>query len=212
VEERLKCRLVELWGMTEISGVGTTHPFNGPSNLGSIGIPLPFTEVRVAAPEDPTRDLGNDEVGELLVRGPHVMEGYFGHPLDTAKAIEPDGWLHSGDLVRRDQRGYLYLVDRIKDIILSGGYTIYPAEVERVISQHRAVSAALAVAVADLLRGQMVKAYVVLRPGMTCMPEDIISHCRQYLAAYKVPRAIEMVPSLPMGCTGKVLRRQMTVS
>ena len=209
VESRMRCPLIELWGMTEIAGLGATHPYNGPSNLGSIGIPLPFTEIRIADPNEPQRELPINEVGELLVRGPHVMAGYFNRPEDTAKAIEAGGWLHSGDLVRRDERGYLYLVDRIKDVILSGGYTIYPAEVERAISQHPAVSAALAIPVADDLRGQTIMVYVVLRPGLNCIAEDIIGHCRELLAAYKVPRRIEIVQTLPIGNTGKIVRRQM---
>jgi long-chain acyl-CoA synthetase len=210
IEARLRAPLVELWGMTEIAGLGTTHPYNGPRNLGSIGIPLPFTEIRVADPDDASRDTPTGGVGELLVRGPHVMEGYFNRPRDTELTIETNGWLHSGDLVRRDERGYLYIVDRIKDVILSGGYTVYPAEIERVISQFPGVSAAVAVPVADELRGEIVKALVVLRPGTICTPEDVVAHCRERLAPYKVPRAMEFVSHLPTGSTGKIIRRAVS--
>jgi long-chain acyl-CoA synthetase len=207
IEARLRAPLLELWGMTEIAGLGTTHPYNGPRNLGSIGIPLLFTEIRVVDPNDISRDMPTGEVGELLVRGPHVMEGYFKRPRDTELIITPNGWLHSGDLVRRDKRGYLYVVDRIKDVILSGGYTVYPAEVERVISQCSGVLAAVAVPIADELRGEIIKALVVLRPGCICSAEDVIAHCRDQLAPYKVPRAVEFVSRLPTGSTGKIIRR-----
>jgi len=208
IEQRLRCPLVELWGMTELSGLGTTHPYNGPSKLGSIGIPLPFSEIRIADPDATERDVAPFEVGELLVRGPHVMDGYYNKPAETAAAIDSRGWLRTGDLVRRDERGYLYLVDRIKDVILSGGYTIYPAEVERVIAHFDPVSAALAVPVDDELRGQIVKVTIVLRPGHSCTSEDVLAHCREHLAAFKIPRVVEFADRLPTGHTGKVMRRQ----
>ena len=207
IENRLRCPFIELWGMTEIAGLGATHPYNGPHNLGSIGIALPFTQICIADPADSSRELPNGEVGELLVRGPHVMEGYFSRPEETAQAIDQRGWLHSGDLGRRDDHGYLYIVDRIKDVILSGGYTIYPAEIERTIAQLPGVAMALVSPMSDDLRGQIGKAYVVLLPGTAYAPEDIIKHCREHLAAYKVPRAVEFVSSLPTGSTGKLLRR-----
>jgi len=210
VERRLRCPLIELWGMTEIAGLGATHPHNGPHNLGSIGIALPFTQIRIVDPADVRRDVPAGDAGEILVRGPHVMQGYFNRPKDTSDAIEPDGWLHSGDLARQDKIGYLYIIDRIKDVILSGGYTIYPAEIERVISEHPSVSAALVVPVSDELRGEIGKALVVLRPGATCAAEDVVRHCRERLAVYKIPRSIEFVSALPTGSTGKVLRRAVT--
>jgi long-chain acyl-CoA synthetase len=208
VEQRLRCPLIELWGMTELSGLGTTHPYNGPSQLGSIGIPLPFSEVRIAYPDAWDRDVPDLEVGELLVRGPHVMEGYHNQPAETAAAINSSRWLRTGDLVRRDSRGYIYLVDRIKDVILSGGYTIYPAEVERVVAQCELVSAALATPVSDELRGHIVKVIVVRRLGTTCTAEDIFAYCREHLAAFKMPRIVEFAERLPTGHTGKVIRRE----
>jgi long-chain acyl-CoA synthetase len=212
LESRIGCPLIELWGMTEIAGLGATHPYNGPSNLGSIGIPLPFTQIKIADPKDADREVPGGDIGELLVRGPHVMQGYFNRPHETAETIGPDGWLHSGDLATRDERGYLYIVDRLKDVILSGGYTVYPAEVERIVAQVPQVCAAMVVPVADELRGQIAKALVVLRPGATCATEDIVRYCRERLAGYKVPRAIEFVSSLPTGATGKVVRRTVTPS
>src|SRR6267378_825561 len=207
VEARLRCRLIELWGMTEIAGLGTTHPHNGPSSLGSIGIPLPFTQTRISAPDGSDTPVAQGEIGELLVRGPHVMNGYWNAPGETEIVLGSDGWLRTGDLVREDERGYLYLVDRIKDVILSGGYTLYPAEIERALAEHPSVSACLVTAISDNVRGHTLKASVVLRPGSQCEPEDLLRFCRQQLASYKVPRTLEFVPNLPTGVTGKVLRR-----
>jgi len=206
IEARLRCPLIELWGMTELAGLGTTHPYNGPRNLGSIGIPLPFSEVRITRPENAAHEVAAGEVGELLVRGPHVMNGYFQRPDETKAMIGPSGWLRTGDLVRRDARGYLYLVDRIKDIILSGGYTIYPAEIERALAQYDELSGAVAYPLEDALRGQVVKVTVVRRPGSSCTAEDVIAYCRGQLAAFKVPRAVEFTDRLPTGSTGKVIR------
>jgi long-chain acyl-CoA synthetase len=209
VEARLHCPLHELWGMTELAGPGTTHPYNTRRIAGSIGIPLPFTEMRIADPADTSRTMPIGHIGELVVRGPSVMNSYLNEPATTRNTITPDGWLRTGDLVRRDERGYLYLVDRLKDVILSGGYTLYPAEIERVISSFPAVALAAVVSVDDQMRGQVAKAVVTLRPDTRCQPEDLIAHCRQHLAKYKVPRKVEIVDSLPMGPTGKLLRREL---
>jgi long-chain acyl-CoA synthetase len=140
VEERFGCPLLELWGMTEIAGLGTTHPLYGLNRHGSIGVPLPYVECQVADPCNASRTMPYGEVGELMVRGPIVMKGYYGNPAATRATIEQDGWLHSGDLARADEEGYIYIVDRKKDMILTGGYNIYPAEIERVISDHPSVS------------------------------------------------------------------------
>jgi long-chain acyl-CoA synthetase len=208
VEMQFGCRLIELWGMTEIAGLGATHPVDAPPHLGSIGIPFSRTQTRIADPDDPSRDVALGQVGELLIRGPHVMKGYLNKPIETAQVLDSDGWLKSGDLVRQGDDGYLYLVDRIKDVILSGGYTVYPAEIERVVAQLPTVSAAVALPVQDELRGQVARLLVVLRPGATCGAEDILSHCRRMLASYKVPRIVEFVPNLPTSCTGKVVRNK----
>jgi long-chain acyl-CoA synthetase len=209
VETRLHCPLHELWGMTELAGPGTTHPYNTRRIAGSIGIPLPFTEMRIADPVDTSRTMPIGQIGELVVRGPLVMNGYLNEPATTRNTITPDGWLRTGDLVLRDERGYLYLVDRLKDVILSGGYTLYPAEIERVISTFPAVALAAVVSVDDQMRGQIAKAVVTLRPDTRCEPEDLIAHCRQHLAKYKVPRQVEIVDFLPTGPTGKLLRREL---
>jgi long-chain acyl-CoA synthetase len=209
VEERFKAPLVELWGMTELGGLGTTHPYNGPRKLGSIGIPLPLTEAKVTAIDEPSKTLAHGEVGELLVRGPLVMSGYFGKPAETGKTIDADGWLHTGDLVRQDEEGYLFVVDRIKEMILSGGYNVYPAEVERVIAQHPSVAMVAVASLKDELKGHVPKAFVVLRAGAACSEREIIDHCRSQLASYKLPKAVDFLDDLPKTSTGKILRRAL---
>ena len=211
-ERRFGCRLIELWGMTELGGLATTHPCNGPRRLGSIGVPLPLTEVRVTALGSRGNDVARGEVGELLVRGPLVMQGYFGDENLTRAAIDPQGWLHTGDVVRQDPDGYVYLIDRVKEVIISGGYNIYPAEVERVIGEHPAVAMVAVAGMQDGLKGQVPKAFIVLRAGAQCVGQEIIEHCRPQLASYKIPRAVSFCEDLPKTSTGKILRRVLSDS
>jgi len=211
-ERRFGCRLIELWGMTELGGLATTHPCNGPRRLGSIGVPLPLTEVRVTALGSRGNDVPRGEIGELLVRGPLVMQGYFGDENLTRAAIDPEGWLHTGDVVRQDPDGYVYLIDRVKEVIISGGYNIYPAEVERVIGEHPAVAMVAVAGMQDGLKGQVPKAFIVLRAGAQCIGQEIIEHCRPQLASYKIPRAVSFCEDLPKTSTGKILRRVLTDS
>lgn len=201
--------LLELWGMTELAGLGTTHPHNWPNRLGSIGVPLPLNEARIADVADPARTLARGAVGELLVRGPTVMEGYFGDAQATAEAVEADGWLHTGDLAYQDPDGYFWVVERKKEVILTGGYNVYPAEIERVIAEHPVVAMVAVSRVEDSTLGEVAKAWVTLRPGVDASAEELLAHCRARLAPYKVPRAIRFVADLPRTSTGKILRREL---
>jgi long-chain acyl-CoA synthetase len=212
VERRFGCRLIELWGMTELGGLGTTHPFNCPPRLGSIGMALPLSEAKVVAVGEPSTEMPNGEVGELVIRGPLVMHGYFADEDASRATIEPDGWMHTGDLVRRDDEGYFYVVDRVKEVIISGGYNIYPAEVERVIAQHPAVAMVAVAAMPHELKGQAPKAFVIPKVGVSCTDEEIIEYCRRHLAPYKVPRAVAFVEEFPKTSTGKILRRMLATS
>jgi long-chain acyl-CoA synthetase len=209
VEARFGCPLVELWGMTEISGLGTTHPVYGENRHGSIGIPLPYVECRIADVEQASVTVDRDVVGELMVRGPIVMQGYYGNERATRETIEPDGWLHTGDLARMDAGGYIWIVDRKKDMILTGGYNVYPAELERVIAAHASVAMVAVGSQPDEFRGEIAKAYIVLKPGASPDPDGIMALCRQELAAYKVPRQIQFVADLPKTSTGKIMRREL---
>ncbi|MCW5773425.1 MAG: AMP-binding protein [Rhodospirillaceae bacterium] len=209
VEKRFGCPLLDLWGMTEIAGLGTTHAWYAENRLGSIGVALPYVQVRIADAENAAKTLAPDEVGELMVKGPIVMQGYFGNEQATREAIEPDGWLHTGDLAKMDAQGFVYIVDRKKDIINTAGYKVFPAEIERVLAAHPAIAMSAVGRVPDKLKGELAKAYVVLKPGAAVSEADILGFCRNELAAYKVPRAVKFVPSLPMTSTGKLMRREL---
>lgn len=212
VERRFKCPLIELWGMTELGGLGTTHPHNGPRRLGSIGVALPLSEAKVVAVDNNVVEMPRGEVGELVIRGPLVMDSYFNNEQATRASIEPEGWLHTGDLVYQDREGYFFVVDRAKEVIISGGYNIYPAELERVIAQHPAVVMVAVAAMPDELKGEVPKAFVVPRAGQSCTDKEIIDLCRAQLAAYKVPRAVAFLDDLPKTSTGKILRRMLATS
>jgi len=209
VEERFGCPLLELWGMTEISGLGTTHPLLGENRHGSIGIPLPYCTARIVDAQDPQEVLGPDQPGELMIKGPIIMQGYYGKEEATRETIEPDGWLHTGDIARMDADGYIYIVDRLKDMILTAGYNVYPAEIERVLSQHPSVAMSAVGAVPDELKGELAKAYIVPKEGTKPTEQEILTFCRQHLGAYKVPRQIMFVNDLPKTSTGKIMRREL---
>jgi long-chain acyl-CoA synthetase len=208
-EQRSGVRLLEIWGMTELAGAGSSNCCYMPSVLGSIGFALPGTELRVAALDDPAVTMPDGEPGELMVRGPLVMLGYYGNKEATAATIEPDGWMHTGDIATRDDEGRFYVVDRKKDLIITGGFNVYPAEIERVVAAHPAVAMVAVGAVPDEVRGELARAYVVLRPGLAATQDEIIAHCRSQLAAYKLPRSVRFVPDLPKTSTGKIMRREL---
>jgi long-chain acyl-CoA synthetase len=209
VEERFGSPLIELWGMTEISGLGTTHPLLGENRHGSIGIPLPYCAAKIVDPEDASKELGPDEPGEFMIKGPIVMQGYYGREEATKETIEPDGWLHTGDIATMDADGYIYIVDRKKDMILTGGYNIYPAEIELVLQQHPDVAIVAVGAVPDDVKGELAKAYVVPMEGAKPSDEELIAYCREHLAPYKVPRLVSFVDDLPKTSTGKIMRREL---
>ena len=208
-EARVGCPLLELWGMTEVAGLGTVNPWYGENRHGSIGIALPYTECRIADVDDATKTLEPGEVGELMIRGPIVMQAYYGNEKATRETIEPDGWLHSGDLAKMDEEGYVWIVDRKKDLILTAGFNIYPAELERVIAMHPAVALVAVGSQPDEVKGEIAKAYIVLKPDTEGDKDSILALCREHLAAYKVPRRIQFVADLPKTSTGKVMRREL---
>jgi long-chain acyl-CoA synthetase len=207
--ERTGTEVLELWGMTELAGPGIMQHSYCENRLGSVGIMMPFMHGRIADPADPSKTLPPGEVGELMVKGPLNMLGYYGNEKATRETIEPDGWLHSGDLGKMDADGYFYIVDRKKDMILTAGYNIYPAEIERVIAGHPAVAMVGVGAKADPNKGEIAKAYIVLKSGASADAEEMIGFCRKHLAAYKVPREVKFVPALPTTSSGKIMRREL---
>ncbi len=200
--------IVEGFGLTESSPVTHCNPVSGVRKPGSIGIPLPDTEAKIVDMEEGVRELGAGEEGELLVRGPQVMQGYWKLPAETAKAIR-DGWLYTGDIAKTDEDGYFYVVDRKKDMIIAGGYNVYPREIDEVLYQHPKVLDAIAVGVPDAYRGETVKAFVVPKPGESITEAEIIQFCRERLAAYKTPRIVEFRDFLPKTTVGKILRKDL---
>ena len=209
VEEKFGATLLELWGMTELAGPGTTHASACERRLGSIGVAIPYVEARIGALEDSRQTAPVGEPGELLIRGPIVPMGYYGNEAATKEAFDEDGWFRTGDVATRDEDGFLWVVDRKKDMINAAGFNVYPAELERVLAAHPDVSMAAVGGVPDREKGELAKAYIVPRPGAEPTADSIVAHCRKHLAPYKVPRQIQFVPDLPVNSTGKILRREL---
>ena len=204
---RTGCPVHEVWGMTELAGATTANPVYGPNKPGTIGVPYPGNTFRVVDVEDPDKEMPRGERGELMYRGPLVMIGYYNNPEATAETIRQDGWLHTGDIATMDDDGYATIVDRKKDMILTAGFNVYPAEIERVLCMHPAVALAAAGSVPDDVKGELAKAYVVLKPDVQASRAALVAHCREHLAAYKVPRGIQFVDSVPLTASGKMMRR-----
>jgi long-chain acyl-CoA synthetase len=201
-------RLVEGYGLTEASPVTHINPPSGSPKVGSIGLPLVDTEARIVDLDDGEREVPVGEVGEIAIRGPQVMKGYWNKPEETALVLR-DGWLYTGDVARKDADGYFYIVDRKKDMIIAGGYNVYPREVEEVLWEHPKILEAAVIGVPDTYRGETVKAFVVLQPGASATADEIMAFCRERLAAYKVPRQVVFRESLPKSGVGKYLRRAL---
>jgi len=214
-QELTGARLVEGYGLSEASPVTHANPIFGDSRIGAIGLPYPDTEVKIVDAETGAREMGVGEVGELCIRGPQVMKGYWNMPTETANVLRDHGdggarWLHTGDMARMDADGYFQIVDRKKDMILgAGGFNIYPREVEEVLYEHPKVREAAAVGVPVEGKGERVKIYVVLKPGETATGEEFIAFCKERMAPYKVPRFVEFRDELPKTLVGKVLRRAL---
>ncbi|WP_062355302.1 long-chain-fatty-acid--CoA ligase [Bacillus kwashiorkori] len=201
-------KLVEGYGLTESSPV--THAnflWDGERIKGSIGVPWPDTEAEIRS-LDTNEPLPPGEVGELVVKGPQVMKGYWNRPEETAQTLR-DGWLYTGDLGYMDEKGYFYIVDRKKDMIIASGYNIYPRDVEEVLYEHPAVKEVVVAGVPDSYRGETVKAYIVVKEGASVTEKELNEYCRKHLAAYKVPRIYEFRDELPKTAVGKILRRQL---
>ena len=198
--------LVEAYGLTETSPTVCINPFNIEAFNGSIGLPVSSTECCVK--NEQGDDLAIGELGELCVRGPQVMKGYWQQPDETSTSMDADGWFHTGDMARFDEQGFVYLVDRKKDMILVSGFNVYPSEVEEVVSEHPDVLEVGAIGVPDDRTGEAVKIVVVKRnPGLT--KESLDAHCRANLAAYKCPKQVEFASDLPKSNVGKILRREL---
>jgi len=199
--------IMEGYGLSEASPVTHFNPIDK-QKVGSVGKAIPDTESKIMDLHDGTRELPPGEAGELVIRGPQVMSGYWNMPEETEHVLR-DGWLYTGDIAYRDEEDYYYIVDRKKDMIIAGGFNIYPREVEEVLYQHPAVMEAVVIGVPDAYLGESVKAVVVLKPDTSLTTDDLIAYCREKMAAYKVPRIVEFRDALPKTAVGKILRRTL---
>src|SRR5258705_436310 len=207
-EELTGAVISEGFGLSETSPVTHSNPLLGRRKPGSIGVPLPDTDAKVVDIETGTQLMPTGETGELALAGPQIMAGYWNKPDETAGMIR-DGWLHTGDLARVDEDGYHYIVGRKKDMILCGGFNVYPDEIDRILAGHPAVVEAATIGIPDARRGETVKSFVVLKAGQQSSAEELIAFCRENLAPFKVPREIEFRPELPKSTVLKVLRREL---
>ena len=207
-EELTGRRIVEAYGLSEASSAThfTPYPKGGP--VGSMGLPLPDTEARIVDRETGETECVVGEIGELVVRGPQIMQGYWKNELLTSATLR-DGWLHTGDLARVDSEGFFFLVDRKDDLILSSGFNIYPTEVEEVLKRHPKVKDAGAVGVPDRVKGQVVVAAIALKPGAEADKQELMTYCRDHMPEYRVPKAILLMEEIPRDPAGKILRRML---
>lgn len=198
----------EGWGMSETSSLGITNPIIGRKKTGSIGIPFPSTDIRIVDLTDDEKSVPKGEAGELLIKSPLVMKEYWDNPKETLEGLK-DGWLSTGDIVTQDADGYLYVVDRKKDMVIAGGYNIYPREIDEVLYQNPKILDAVAVGIPHEYRGETIKAFIVLQKGQTATQEEIIDFCKEKLAVYKVPKIVEFIDDIPKTAVGKILKREL---
>jgi acyl-CoA synthetase (AMP-forming)/AMP-acid ligase II len=200
-------KIYDLFGQTEMSPVVCTLlPSESEGRENSVGRMLPFVEIRLV--DDNDNDVPVGEVGEAIYRGPTVMKEYYKNPEATAEAMR-NGWFHSGDLLRKDEEGFFYVVDRKKDMIISGGENIYPAEIEEVLFQHPKILECAVIGVFDEEWGESVKAVVVIKTGEEMTEEEVVDHCKQHLASYKKPKSVDFIDALPRNPAGKVLKTSL---
>ena len=205
-EKKFGGRILEGYGLTEASPVVSAHRLSGPRKLGSVGRAIPGVTISIQDDED--RSLPAGEVGEVCVKGPNVMAGYYRNPEETARTVR-DGWLHTGDMGRLDADGFLFIVERKKDLIIRGGFNIYPREVEEALYAHPQVAEAAVVGMKDPLMGEDVVAFVVVKAGQRASAEEIAAFCETRLARFKCPKQIRFVDSLPKSPIGKILRKEL---
>ncbi len=202
------CRVVEAYGLTESGAAILFNPFVNKRKVGSIGFPIADMDAKIMDLEDGEKELPANQEGELVIKGPPVMMHYLNMPDETAASMK-DGWFYTGDIAKMDEDGYFWIVDRKKDMIIAGGFNIYPRDIDEVLHEHPKVELACAIGIPDAYRGETVKAFVVPKKGETITEEEIISFCKERLTAYKVPKFIEFRDSLPTSVIGKVLRKEL---
>ncbi|MCD6571402.1 MAG: long-chain fatty acid--CoA ligase [Deltaproteobacteria bacterium] len=208
LEQLAGSTILEIYGLTETTPVATATPWGGKIKAGTVGLPVPNTDLKIVDITE-NKELPPGESGEIYIKGPQVTKGYYKKPEETKLAIDEDGWLHTGDIGFLDEDGYLSVVDRTKDVIIAGGYNIYPNEIDEILYEHPKILEACTIGVPDEYRGETVKAYIVVKPGQSLTEQEVIQHCKERLGAYKVPKNIEFTDSLPKSAVGKILRREV---
>lgn len=208
-QEKTGSIIVEGFGLTESTPVTHVNPFNGLRKQGSIGVPIPDTECKIVDLNDKTIEVPPGEPGELLIRGPQIMKGYLKKPDETKKTLTDDGFLCTGDVAKMDEDGYFYIVDRIKDMIISGGYNVYPRDIDEVLFEHPKILEACCIGIPHEKRGEAVKAFVVLKEGREMTEKEVIDYCDTKLAKYKLPIKVEFRKELPKSNVGKILRKDL---
>jgi long-chain acyl-CoA synthetase len=207
-EKTFSAKILEGYGLSETSPVAAFNHPDRPRKPGSIGTPIEGVEMRVVGTDG--HDVPQGQTGEIMIRGHNVMAGYWNMPEATRSAISPDGWFATGDIARIDEDGYYYIVDRKKDLIIRGGYNIYPREIEEVLYEHPAVAEAAVIGITHDSLGEEVGAAVALKAGAQASPDELRDFVKSRVAAYKYPRRVWLVDTLPKGPTGKVLRREIS--
>jgi long-chain acyl-CoA synthetase len=200
--------MLEVYGLTETTPIATVTPWGGKIKPGTVGTPVPSTDVKIVDVDTGKEEQKIGTPGEIIVKGPQVMKGYYKKPEETAQVLK-DGWLYTGDIGMFDEDGYLTIVDRKKDMIIAGGYNIYPREIDEILFQHPKILEACSIGVPDAYRGETVKAYVVVKPGETLTAEEVIQFSREKLAPYKAPKMVEFIDALPKSAVGKILRKEV---
>jgi len=194
--------------MTETTSLGISNPGLGLKKVGSIGIPWPDTDVKLVDVEEGKEEVPKGEPGEIMIKSPLVMQGYWNNPEETAGQMK-DGWLYTGDIAVQDEDDYFFIVDRKKDMIIAGGYNIYPREIDEVLYEHPKIKDACSIGVSDEYRGETVKSFIVPNEGETITEEEVFEFCKEKLAPYKRPKKLEFRKDLPKSAVGKILRKKL---
>ena len=202
------CKVVEGYGLSETSPVATVNPLNGPVKAGSIGLPLPGTTVSLRDLADPTKEVPQGEKGEICIKGPQVMLGYYKRPAETADQMVGE-FLRTGDVARMDEEGFFFIEDRIKDLIICSGFNVYPRRIEEAIYEHAAVAEVTVIGIKDAKRGEAPKAFVRLKPGSKATAEDILEHLKPLISKIEMPAAIEFRDELPKTMIGKLSKKEL---
>lgn len=208
LKELHNANIYDVYGATENTAFATATPWRGKAKIGTVGVPLPNTDIKIVDLETGEKELRVGESGEICIKGPQVMKGYYKKEEETRKSLR-DGWFHTGDIGFFDEDGFLTIIDRIKDMIIGSGFNIYPKEIDEILFDHPKIIEACTIGVPDQYRGESVKAYVVVKEGESLSEKEVIDYCRANLAAYKVPHEIEFIDELPKSAVGKILRREL---